>query len=377
MHTADLHLGRQFHGISLEQDHAMILEQLMQALIAHKPDVFVISGDIFDRATPPATAVRQFNEFIKQVAHKTKAVVVLIAGNHDSGDRIESMSVMTDQRRALIRGPLSGDERTLLLHDESGPVAISALPFGYEFAARECFGDETIATPEHVIRAQIASTRRHVPNGARWIVVAHAFVLGANSSESERPLARVGGIETVPHDVFTGAHYVALGHLHRPQHVGATHIRYAGSPLAFSFDEVDTAKSMTLINLAADGTTEIQTLPFAHLRGVRVLRGKLADLLVTQASNDFVKVVLTDQVSLIDPMKRIREVFPNASMLTYQRDELPSGIGSTEIAHTSLTDPSQVISNFLEHVRGSSPTEGETELIVTAIAAIREQELRT
>ena len=134
---------------------------------------------------------------------------------------------------------------------------------------------------------------------------------------------------------------------------------------------------MTLINLAADGTTEIQTVPFVPLRGVRVLHGKLADLLVTQTSNDFVKIVLTDQVSLIDPMKRIREVFPNASMLTYERDELPSRIGSTTIARTPLTDPSQVISNFLEHVRGSSPTEDETELIVTAISALREQELRT
>ena len=93
LHTADLHLGRQFHGISLEQDHAVILDQLLQALMTHKPDVFVISGDIFDRATPPATAVRQFNEFIKQVAHKSKSVVVLIAGNHNSVID-KSMSVM-------------------------------------------------------------------------------------------------------------------------------------------------------------------------------------------------------------------------------------------------------------------------------------------
>ncbi|WP_338112435.1 exonuclease subunit SbcD [Rhizobium gallicum] len=142
LHTADLHLGRQFHGMSLEDDHAAILDQILQAINTHRPDVFIIAGDIFDRASPPATSVRQFNAFLGRVARETEAAVVMIAGNHDSGDRIGAMSVLTDVRRALIRGPLLADETPLILHDAAGPVAISALPYGYEFAARDCFGDE-------------------------------------------------------------------------------------------------------------------------------------------------------------------------------------------------------------------------------------------
>ena len=90
-------------------------------------------------------------------------------------------------------------------------MAVSALPFGYEYAARECFQVERISTPEEVVRAQVDAARRFVPEGARWVIVAHTFVAGANKSEAERPIARVGGIETVGVDVFDGAHYVALG----------------------------------------------------------------------------------------------------------------------------------------------------------------------
>ncbi|PJB32309.1 MAG: exonuclease sbcCD subunit D, partial [Deltaproteobacteria bacterium CG_4_9_14_3_um_filter_65_9] len=122
LHTADLHLGRQFNGVPLDEDHAAVLDQIARAVVDLRADVLVIAGDIFDRAAPPATAVRQFNTFLSRVASETDAAVVMIAGNHDSGDRIASMSIMPDTRRALIRGAVSADEKPLLLSDEHGAV---------------------------------------------------------------------------------------------------------------------------------------------------------------------------------------------------------------------------------------------------------------
>ncbi len=197
LHTADWHLGRQFEGSSLEQDHGAILDQVFQGITEHAPDVLIIAGDVFDRAAPPETAVRQFNGFLTRVVSETDTAIVIIAGNHDSGDRIGAIATLSDGRRSLVRGPLTANEPPLVLYDEHGPVAISALPFGYEFAARECFADSEIKCPENVIRAQLAAARRHVPDGARWVVVAHAFISGGNVSGCERPLSRlVGGIES-------------------------------------------------------------------------------------------------------------------------------------------------------------------------------------
>ena len=313
--------------------------------------------------------------FLGKVACETETAVVMIAGNHDSGDRIGSMSIMTDARRALIRGALFADELPLILQDEFGPVAFSALPFGYEYAARECFGDETISVPQHVMRAQISAARRHVPDGARWVVVAHAFVDGAHPSESERPLGKVGGIETVCHETFEGAHYVALGHLHRPQSVGTDHIRYSGSPLAFGFDEAGSEKSMSLVDLGSDGTTTINAIPFLPARGVKVLKGKLADLLLAEPSGDFIKCVLTDDTPMIDPMKRLRDVFPHACQITYARDEKALDTLPLLQTRAALHDPAQMISDFLMHVRNEDPADSELVLISSAMTNLRNEEI--
>jgi len=231
LHTSDWHLGRQFHGLSLDDDHEHILVQILAMIDDERPDVLIIAGDIFDRANPPQSAITRLSQFLTTVRAASDAAIVMIAGNHDSAAQIGAMGVLADGGAAIVRGPLDEDERPLVMSDADGPVAISALPFAFEYAARLCFEDDAIACPADVIRAQLASARKHVAEGMRWVVVAHAFVDGAATSESERPLTRmVGGIETVSAAAFQGAHYVALGHLHRPQPVGQDHIRYSGAP---------------------------------------------------------------------------------------------------------------------------------------------------
>lgn len=374
LHTADLHLGRLFHGRDLLDDHAVVLDQIADAVNEHRPDVLIIAGDIYDRAAPPASAVSQFNGFIRRIFNETTTAIVMIAGNHDSGDRIGSMAAMADSRRAMVRGPLMSDEPPLILNDDHGPVAFSGLPFGNEFAARECFADTTIATPADVLGAQIAAARRHVPESARWVVVAHAFVTGADPSESERKLV-VGGVETAPADLFAGAHYVALGHLHRPQIVGTGHIRYSGSPLAFGFDEADTPKSMVLVDLQSDGTVETKLLPFRPVHRLRILRGALADLLAqSESSTDFVKVVLTDATRQIDPMSRIREIYENAVVLGYARDENRLETKSASRTQTAMADPLHVIGEFLATVEPDGLSAEDQRLIKAALTALAHRE---
>jgi DNA repair protein SbcD/Mre11 len=371
LHIADLHLGRSFNGIPLDEDHAAILDQIVRALLSEWADVLVIAGDIFDRAAPPSSAVRQLNDFLSRVASETTAAVAMIAGNHDSADRIASMSIMLDKRRALICGALRRDEPPLVLSDGQGSVAFSGLPFAYEYAARECFRDETIDSPDDVLAAQVAAARRTLPQGARWVILAHTFVSGAKGSESERPLARAGGIETVRPELFEGAHYVALGHLHRPQSVGAPHIRYSGSPLAFGFDEADQPKSMTLVDLDAMGQAAITAIPFEPRRGIRILKGKLAELLLAKPSDDFVKAVLTDDGPVIDGMRRLRGIFPNACELSYERNERATEFKSLGGRRMDVTAPIAVIGNFLAHVRESGLTDEERKVVASALDGIR------
>jgi exonuclease SbcD len=376
LHTSDWHLGRQFQGLSLHEDHKVVLDQVLSAIETHRPDVLIIAGDLFDRASPPNWAVRQFNEFIGRCRRASSAAIVIIAGNHDSADRIGSMSVFAAAGGdVLVRGPLDPVESPLVVCDEGGPVAFSALPFGYEYAARECFAREDISCPGEVLGAQLAAARSQVPEGARWVVVAHAFVEGAQNSESERPLGRaVGGIETVPSSVFEGAHYVALGHLHRPQTAGAEHIRYSGSPLAFGFDEAVQEKSMTLVDLHDDGTVSIELIKFEPLRLVRQVRGLLSELIaLPEQCMDIVQVILTDPQPLIEPMKRIREIYPNAVQLSYEWDT--AVLGSTTFEEeTSFQSPAEVVAGFLEQVRGDPMNDTEGTLVAAVLQELAVEE---
>lgn len=370
LHTSDWHLGRQFHTVPLEEDHDVVLDQIADIIGQRSPDLLIIAGDIFDRPVPPQSALTRFGKFIRRVTDDSELAVVVIAGNHDSAAQIGMMGVLPSGGRSLVRGPIARDEWPLIIPDRDGDVAVSALPFSYEFAARECFGSDDINCPEHVLRAQVESAKRYVPGGTRWIVVAHAFVTGASSSEGERPLSRmVGGIETVPTDLFDGAHYVALGHLHRPQKVGANHIRYSGAPLAFGFDEEGDQKSVTMVDLAEDGSVSTELIPLVPKRRVRTIRGRLGELIETsQVSEDFISVELTDETPQIDPMKRIRTKFPNAVQLTYDRRERT--LDRLQARSTALDEPKTVVSNFMSFVREEGLSEAENIVVEEMLVAI-------
>lgn len=375
LHTSDWHLGRQFHGLSLDEDHDHILAQILAVIDDERPDVVIIAGDIFDRANPPQSAITRLSQFLTTVRAASDAAIVIVAGNHDSAAQIGAMGVLADGGAAIVRGPLDEDERPLVVSDAHGPVAISALPFAFEYAARLCFDDDGIGCPADVIRAQLTSARKHVAEGMRWVVVAHAFVDGAATSESERPLTRmVGGIETVSAAAFAGAHYVALGHLHRPQPVGLDHIRYSGAPLAFGFDEEGQQKSVSLIDLAADGTVTVAEVPLRPLRQVRTIRGKLLELLAaTEVSNDIVRVVLTDDTPQIDPMKRIRAFYPNAVQLSYERNERPVELRLEE-QRAAIDDPQTLSSAFLEFIRGEPLSDAEGQIVASALQSFATME---
>lgn len=369
LHTSDLHLGRTLFGFSLEEDHQVVLDQVLDAIADHKPDALLIPGDIFDRVNPPGSAISQFNSFVQAVRERD-VVLVLIAGNHDSGEFIRMAGVLADDG-VLVSGVAENNIEPLMLEDEHGPVAITALPFVYENHAREVFDNPEIKSPADVMAAQVEAARKAVPKDARWVLLAHTFVAGGSTSESERGLARtvVGGIETVPSNVFDGAHYVALGHLHRPQSVGAEHVQYSGSPLAFGFDEAGAGKSMTLVDMDGTGAVMIERHPFKPKRRLRKIEGQFADILASgDVSDDFVQITVTDRDPVIDGMKQLRDtLYPFACQLL-EAQQLRETAGEAAGSQNPLeADPLEIVKDFLIDVRGQDVSERELELLVETL----------
>jgi exonuclease SbcD len=372
LHTSDWHLGRTLSQEQLLVDQEQLLDQVFTALQELDVDALVIAGDVFDRAVPSKEAVQLFGDFLKRVYQDTKCAIIAIAGNHDAPERVGFAAALQDPRRVLIRGPITDCPKPLILEDVNGRVAISALPFCEVFAARSGLGVDTIASPADVIEAQVARARAHVREGDRWVIVAHAFVDGGATTESERPLAQVGGIETVHHTVFSGAHYVALGHLHRAQHVGAPHIRYSGSWMGFNFDEAEHQKSMTLVDLAGCGAVTTKEVKLSCPRPLRVLTGKLHEIIALAATMDeqarrcLIKAVLTDEGGLIDPMGQLRSAFPHVLQLQRQQR---TGLGDAQKGgpKVSRSDPMAMVTAFLTHVRDEGPSDSEKDVITAML----------
>jgi len=370
LHTADWHLGRVFQQVSLLEDQRAVLDGVFERVVELAPDALIVAGDVFDRANPRREAIDVFDRFLGRVYSETAAAIVVIAGNHDAPERIGYGGALHDPDRVLIRGPIDRGLAPLLVEDAHGPVAISALPFAGPFAAREHFGDDEIQTPEDVLRRQVDEARERVPAGARWVIAAHAFVQGGTASESERALDMIGTIETASSAVFEGADYVALGHLHRAQSVGAPQIRYSGSLMRYGFDEVDVGKSMTLVDLGAGGALEIQPIPLTSPRTLRVVEGLFDDIRKAGPEGnpeDFVKVRLLDTGSIPDAMNTLRTVYPNAVQIEWAARPDASTLTGEAQEHVRGRDPVDVFEAFFEDVTGgelpSAPRQAMTGLV--------------
>ena len=315
IHTADWHLGRAIKGISLIEDQAHILNQIVALAGETRPDLVVVAGDVYDRAVPSAEAVSLLDDTLVRLVKGLGIPVLLIAGNHDSAERVGYGGRIFRDENLFVFGPLSAAPEPVVLRDEHGEVRFFGVPYAGPLAAREALGIAEIADHEAVLRECSARCAAKVPAGARAVLVAHAFVSGGEVCESERGLA-VGGTGEVSAGALAGFHYVALGHLHRSQAVDGGRIHYSGSPLKYSASEAEHRKSVKLVAMGGDGACRVEEMAIKPLRDLRRIRGKLDELvqagLADTGRNDIVFAELTDEGPPLNPMQRLQDVYPNA-----------------------------------------------------------------
>ncbi len=326
IHTADWHLGRLFHNQHLTDDQEYVLRQLVELAAEVEPAAVIVAGDLYDRAVPPTEAVELLDGVLTELVDRLGIPVIAIAGNHDSGARVGFGSSLLGQRGLHVVGRLSQASACIVLHDEHGPVRVSALPFADPAEARAAYGDLSIHDQQAVCAAGASRALAAADAHERHVLVAHAFVTGGLESESERPLS-VGGAQQVAASTFAGFDYVALGHLHRPQSCGSDAVRYAGSLLKYSFAEHAHDKSVSVVDIGARGgapgeagqagraAVAVETVPLTPRRDVRRLEGTLAALLERGSSDprreDYVLASLLDDGALFDPIGRLRAAYPN------------------------------------------------------------------
>jgi exonuclease SbcD len=375
LHTSDWHLGRSFHRVDLLAAQAAVLDDLVAVARAEKVDAVVVAGDVYDRALPGVDAVALLNDTLERLVDLGVAVVVS-SGNHDSAVRLGFLSGVLARSGVHLRTDPSRVGDPVLLADEHGDVAVYPLPYLEPTLTADVLGAErthaaVLAAAAGRVRADLAAR----PAGTRSVVAAHAFLAGGAPSDSERELA-VGGVVSAPVGVFDGVDYVALGHLHGRQTLAPT-VRYAGSPLAYSFSEAGHTKGCWLVALGRDGVEAVEPVDAPVPRPLARLRGTLADLLadpgLAAAEDAWCQVVLTDAVRPSAPMEQVRRRFPHTLELRLE----PAAVAGADepadagyAARISGRGDVEVCCGFLDHVRGGRPaSEAESALFREALEA--------
>jgi len=376
VHTADWHLGRIFHGVHLTEDQSYVLDKLIEIVQDARPDVVIVAGDIYDRAVPPQDAVSLLDDVLSRLIAKVGVPVVLIAGNHDSPERLSFGARLLVNSNLHVFGPLLPECRPVVIEDDFGPVNIYAIPFAEPPVVREKIGGDDIRDHDSALRQILQHIRAKQPTDKRSILVAHAAVVGGKTSDSERPLS-IGGSETVKPAIFEGFDYVALGHLHQPQSSGEDHIQYSGSILKYSFSEVSHEKSVTIVEMDATGKCAIERIALSPRRDVRRIEGTLEDILEKARSDenqdDYIMVTLLDRQPILNAMGRLREVYPNT--LHIERPlVVPSTVHTQAPADHLRLSEAEMFSSFFSQVTGEEMTEPEARAFADIIEALRRRE---
>ncbi|HPX93610.1 MAG TPA: exonuclease SbcCD subunit D [Bacillota bacterium] len=327
VHMADLHLGKRLYEFPLIDDQRVMLESVISLCRTESPDLLLIAGDVFDKAIPSIEAIGLFESFLVGLS-QAGIPVMIVAGNHDSGDRLSFGNTFFASHGIHVAGPFAGKLEKVVMADQHGPVTFHLMPFIRLADVRRFFPGSRLDTTADGVAAVLSTADR---GPGRHVLVAHQFVTarGIAPLRSDSEVLQVGLADEIDASIFSGFDYVALGHLHGRQQVGPGPLHYAGSPLAYSFSEVNQTKGALIVDLLPGEEPLIRQIPLAKRHAMRRIRGAIGELLALgkaleeredPSRFDYLEVTLTDQGAVADPMNRLKTVYPHVMRLLFDRD---------------------------------------------------------
>lgn len=362
-HLADLHIGKRLYEYSLIDNQRDILNKIVGLINKYNVDGVVISGDIYDKSVPPIDAVEIMDEFLSALA-ELDIFIIIIGGNHDSVARLSFASRILEKSRVFISPSFNGNIEKVELSDEFGDINFYLLPYIRPINVKRVYDD--FSGDNFTEALKFVMDKINPDKSLRNVLVSHQFVTGAQKSDSEELYA--GGSENVDYTLFDDFDYVALGHLHMPQNVGRETVRYAGTPLKYSFSEISHKKSMTIVDMKEKGDVEIQEIPLVSAWELIELRGSLNELISNSITSSvdkksFVKITLTDEVLKNDALDILKNFYPYIVSIGYDNSMTRDNniVQSTKVLKEQ--DPQQIVEELFVQQNNREMNAVERELI--------------
>lgn len=354
-HLSDLHLGKRVNEFSMLEEQEHILNEIVGLADIERPSAAVIAGDVFDKPVPPVEAVKLLDDFLFELK-KRGIKTLIIAGNHDSAERLAFGARFFGEGGVFIAPAYTGEVSPVALDDEFGRVNFYLLPFVKPAVVARALGE---GGESYTAAVRAALSAMGADMSERNVLVTHQFVTGAVRCESEE--LSVGGADNVDASVFAGFDYVALGHIHGPQNIGDA-VRYCGTPLKYSFSEAAHKKSVTIVEMGAKGDVRVRVAPLTPRRDFVALRGTYAqvtELSFTQkhSREDYYKITLTDEEDIPEGAAKLRYFYPNLMVLEYDNARTRAEISAGGADDVSSKTPLQLFCELYKKQNGRPMTD--------------------
>ncbi len=377
MHLSDLHLGKLVLEQSMIDDQKYILNQIIDIVKKEQVDIVLIAGDVYDKSIPTIEAVNLFSDFLTRL-YKLKVLVFVISGNHDSKDRLSFGNELFVDNGIYIEGIFNGNLRCETINDKDGKLNIYMLPFIKPVEVKRFYPDEIIDTYEDAIKCILKHSS--INKSERNIIMVHQFVtsLGEDVIRSDSESISLGGIDNIDVTLFKDFDYVAMGHIHGPQKVGRETARYSGSPLKYSFSEVNQKKSVCIIEFNSKEDINISKIPLIPIRDMRVIKGPFDKLISKEIvnlenKNDYLDVVLTDDDYIINAIGKLRKFYPNILKLEYENKISSNEVSDNIDIDKSNMSPIDLFSEFYKMQNGIELPEKKRKIIEEVIKEVNDE----
>lgn len=397
-HTADWHIGKVINEFSMIDNQIYILGELYKMMEDERPDALIIAGDIYDRSIAPVEAIETLNNFLDNVVNNLGIKILAISGNHDSSERIEFGNSIFEKQGLYMEGTFKGEVKKVALADKYGNVNFYLLPYVHPAVVRREYDDNNIRNYNDAMEAVMNKISKTFNKTERNILITHGYVTmkrteAINSdvedkheiteieeSDSERPLS-IGGTDLIDGNLFNMFNYTALGHLHGQQIVGSNKIRYSGSLLKYSFSEVNHKKGVDIIIIDDNGNVQAEHRELKSKRDMRIIKGPLEELIKAgydeiEGREDYIEAVLTDKGELIDPIQKLREVYPNVMLI--RRSENDRSEFLEEVAAGKIENKSHIklFEEYYNKVWGEEFTEEKYNAVNNVIEELLKGDVR-
>lgn len=381
LHLSDLHIGKIVLEQSMLEDQKYMLDQIIDEIKKEKIEVVLISGDVYDRSVPPADAVDVLDNFLKVLIKDLKIKVFMIAGNHDSKERLNFGSKIFANDGLYICANYNGKLDKVELEDEFGKLNIYMLPYIKPVEVKKYFEDMEILSYNDAVKAVLEN--EEINKDERNIIISHQFVTAGNEEpeKSDSETIFLGGTENVDVSCYSDFDYVAIGHIHGPQRIGRDTARYAGTILKYSFSEVNQNKCLTVLDFREKDSLDIKLVPIKPLRDMRVIKGPIEELLkeenyITTNREDYIRAIITNEEPVYDAIGQIKKVYPNTLRLDIENSKVTAGLEAnmTNLDNIKKKDEVELFNEFFNFQHNQDLSDIQLEIIKDVVKEVKKEE---